>query len=111
MNVHSSDGRLADNNNNNNDSSRRTRLLILEERNLLSTNSDVELQYSNGAAAGPGVAFPPSVVTTGIFAGGYERSKYEKGGGEAMLEKGQGREGRNANGEIGVTTTVEQYYR
>ena len=119
MNVHSSDGRVVDSNNNNN-SSRRARLMTLDERDLLSTNSDVELQYSNGASAGLGLAFPPSVVTTGISAGRdahelkYEKSKNEKGGEEFTSDKGQVCEverGRSANGEIGVTTTVEQYYK
>ena len=120
MNVHSSDGRLTDSNNHN-AKTNTSRRMILEERDLLSTtNSDVELQYSNSKG---GVAFPPSVVTTGIFAGrdAHEKNRYENAAdGDAISEKGtrQGREigsrgGRNhtANGEIGVTTTVEQYYR
>ena len=88
-------------------------MMMLEERDLLSTNSDVELQYSK--AAGPGVAFPPAVVTTGISAGSdTHEPRHENERVEGMSEKGQAREigkWRNTKREIGVTTTVEQYYK
>lgn len=88
-------------------------MMMLEERDLLSTNSDVELQYSK--AAGPGVAFPRPVVTTGISAGSDTREpRHENERVEGMSEKGQGGEvgkWRNTKREIGVTTTVEQYYK
>ena len=86
----------------------------LEDRDLLSS-SDVELQYSGdstvvvAAAAGPGVAFPSPAVTTGISGGKDAKGRvYEKGRGEAEapLEKRA-----DATMEIGVTTTLEQYYR
>lgn len=110
MNVKASDGRPNDNSN----ASRRTRRMALEERDLLTTNSDVELQYNNGA--GPGVAFPPPVVTTGIFAGhdtqevGYEKNRYEDERDEGLFKKERQEVRRGISG-IGVTTTVEQYSR
>lgn len=79
---------------------------------MLSTSSDVELQYGGfgeGGGKGGGVAFPSPVVTTGISGGRGEVYGREDGGVE---EKGEetGRV-RGRGGEIGVTTTVEQYYR
>lgn len=76
----------------------------------------MELQYS---CAGSGVAFPPPVVTTGISSAGrvahervYEKYRHDDGALEASSEKG-GKLTRaiSATTAIGVTTTVEQYYR
>ena len=77
----------------------------LEDRDLLSS-SDVELQYSGDSTV---VAFPSPAVTTGISGGKDPKGRaYEKGRGEAEapLEKRA-----DATMEIGVTTTLEQYYR
>ncbi|CAF9927409.1 MAG: hypothetical protein ALECFALPRED_003699 [Alectoria fallacina] len=110
LNVHSSYNRP-------NDSSRRTRLVILEERDLLSS-SDVELQHSGALSA---VAFPLSLVTTGISGGrdaherNYAKYTHENVGLQVPSEKaGEATQVTSATSHqttIGVTTTVEQYYR
>ncbi|KAF6220928.1 hypothetical protein HO133_002608 [Letharia lupina] len=104
INVHSSDGRLKD-------SSRRTRPVIWEERDLLAS-SDVELQYSGTVS---GVAFPPPLVTTGISGGrdAHERRdencRLDNVGPEIPCEKAV--DAPREAYAIGVTTTVEQFYR
>ena len=87
--------------------------MVLGERDLF-TSSDVELQYSGAA---PGVAFPPSFVTTGISSGGRDAQTSEKFEpdmiGRTVPVRNTGEETREARGKnaIGVTTRVEQYYR
>ena len=88
--------------------------MVLEERDLLSP-SDLELQYSG---AGSGVAFPPPLVTTGISGGRdaherrYERSRHEHVGSQDPSQTaGEAAPEVSDKATIGVTTTVEQYYR
>lgn len=87
--------------------------MVIGERDLF-TSSDVELQYSGAA---PGVAFSPSLVTTGISSGGRdaqidENCKPDTIGLEIPVENtGEGTRGERGKDAIGVTTRIEQYYR
>ena len=102
-NFHSSNSRP-------NNASRQPRQEILEEHNIF-TSSDVELQHSGAA---PGVAFPPSLVTTKISTGGgaHERHAEKRNFESVELEVREEKEAGDASRAIGVTTTIrsEQYY-
>lgn len=94
-----------------NKASRQPRQDTLEEDHDIFTSSAVELQHSGAA---PGLAFPPTLVTTNISTvdGAHERHVEKRNFESVKLEVREEKKAADASRAIGVTTTIrsEQYY-